>query len=70
MTTSSGQSRGAYFSLSCLLRLQVLCLSNNAKNLLEEVFKVISTAGGPREVTGVPAFHPLSRHDVGPAGAG
>lgn len=39
-------------------------------DLLEEVFKVISTAGGPGEVAGVPAFHPLSRHDVGSAGTG
>lgn len=40
------------------------------EDLLEEVFKVIPTAGGPGEVTGVPALHPLSRHDVGPASAG
>ena len=40
------------------------------EDLLEEVLEVISTAGGPGEVAGAPAFHPLSRHDVGPAGAG
>lgn len=40
------------------------------EDLLEEVFKVVPTAGGPGEVAGVPALHPLPRHDVGPAGAG
>lgn len=33
----------------------------------EELFQVVTTAGGPGEVTGVTTFDPFTRHDVGVA---
>lgn len=80
--TSLGQFRVLRdsFLLPTLAKTLIVVLSGSTfycsdctewfKDLLEEVFKVITTAGGPREVTGVPALYPLSWHDVGSAGAG
>lgn len=38
--------------------------------LPQEAFQIIPAAGGPGQVTGIPALHPLPGHDVGAASTG